>query len=156
MKISAGILPYIVKKNQIYVLLGHMGGPFYSNIKESYGIIKGEIDDYNERIIDGAIREFKEETTELIDKEELEFLGEAMQRKDKKNIIYIIEKYFNFSNWKSNSFPLEWPLNSGNIEYFPEMDNYKWMEINEAKTVIRPKQKVFLEMLENKLKKRID
>lgn len=156
MKISAGILPYIAKENEVLVLLGHMGGPFYINIKESYGIIKGEIDDYNEDPINAAIREFQEETTKLIDKTKLFLIGEAMQNDYKKNIIYGINEYFDITNWTSNTFPLEWPEHSGKIEYFPEMDSYSWIKLDKAKELIRPSQLVLLEILEDKLKKESD
>jgi Predicted NTP pyrophosphohydrolase len=156
MKISAGILPYIKEGDQILVLLGHMGGPIYKDIQDSYGIIKGEIDDINELPIKAAIREFKEETTELIDESRLIFIGESMQRSDKKNIIYGINEYFDTSNWTSNEFLLEWPKNSGNIHHYPEMDDYKWIKIEEAKRLIRKTQLEILEILEEKLKKESD
>lgn len=156
MKISAGILPYIVKDEEVLVLLGHMGGPFYINVKESYGIIKGEIEDLNEEPIDAARREFMEETTELIEKDKLFLIGEAIQNEYKKNIIYGINKYFDITNWSSNTFPLEWPECSGNIEYFPEMDSYSWIELEKAKELIRPTQLVLLNMLDKKLKKESD
>lgn len=156
MKLSAGILPYVEKNGDILVLLGHMGGPFYTNEKKSYGIIKGEIEDLNEDPIDAAIREFTEETTEVIDKNKLFLIGEAMQNEYKKNIIYGINEYFDVTKWYSNTFPLEWPANSGNIEYFKEMDAYRWVELSEAKEIIRPTQLILIEMLEKRLVKESD
>jgi predicted NUDIX family NTP pyrophosphohydrolase len=154
MKISAGILPYIEKNNEILVLLGHMGGPIYINVKECYGIIKGEIDDVSEEPVKAAIREFMEETTEAVDEKKLFLIGEAMQRNDKKNIIYGINEYYDTTNWNSNEFPLEWPSGSGKIEYFKEMDGYKWFNLIKAKELIRPTQRIILEMLEEKIRER--
>ena len=61
---SAGILVYrFDKEGKIQVLLGKMGGPRW--VKKSVGawnIPKGHIED-GENLLDGAIREFMEETT---------------------------------------------------------------------------------------------
>ena len=60
---------------------------------------------------------------------------------------------FELSNCKSNTFELEFPKGSGNIQLFPEMDKYEWMSINEARKKIIKNQLYFLNKLEEKLYK---
>lgn len=56
------------------------------------------------------------------------------------------------SNFKSNTFELEWPRHSKKFKVFPEMDKIKWFSIEEAKEYIHPSQLYFIEKLEEKLK----
>lgn len=57
------------------------------------------------------------------------------------------------SNFKSNTFQLEWPKNSNKIEEFPEMDKIDWFMLDKAKEYIHPTQRFFIEKLEEKIKK---
>lgn len=49
---------------------------------------------------------------------------------------------------RSNSFPLEWPPNSGRIGEFPEVDRADWFGLPEARTRINKGQIGFLDELE--------
>ena len=60
---------------------------------------------------------------------------------------------FTLTNCKSNTFELELPKGSGNIQSFPEMDKYEWISIDEAKEKIIKNQLYFLDKLEQKLRK---
>lgn len=76
-QISAGILLYRFNKlNQLEVLLGKNGGPFYNKIKRSWNIPKGHIEG-NESLQEGAIREFQQETSIILTSAEI------------KNLIYL-------------------------------------------------------------------
>ena len=56
------------------------------------------------------------------------------------------------SNFKSNTFQLEWPKNSSKIEEFPEMDKIDWFTLDKAREYIHPTQRFFIEKLEEKIK----
>lgn len=47
----------------------------------------------------------------------------------------------------SNSFSLEWPPRSGQMQSFPEVDRAAWFAIEEAKARIVKAQAAFLEEL---------
>ena len=65
-KLSAGILVYRLKNDEIEVFLCHPGGPFYKNKDNAvWTIPKGEFDE-NEEAFTAAKREFKGETGQEI------------------------------------------------------------------------------------------
>ena len=66
----------------------------------------------------------------------------------------MFESYFDgdITNFKSNTFTLEWPINSGIFNEYPEMDEIKWFSIEEAKKYIHPTQTFFIDRLETIIK----
>ncbi len=128
MKISAGILPYKIKDNQIYFLLGHLGGFFWKNKKRSWTILKGEIKK-DEDIKDGALREFYEESGIKITSP-LKYLGE-FKINNKINHIFLTNSNIDPLLFNPQSFV---EISFKNKKYiFPEIDNIKWFSIKEAK-----------------------
>lgn len=152
MKRSAGILAYKIEDNTIKVLLCHFGGPYWVN-KDTGGwsLSKGEVNE-GEAILDAAKREFKEETN-LDIKTPINYLGTKKISNNKIAIIFYTNSNFDLSNCKSNTFDLEFPPNSGNIQTYPEMDEYEWMDLKKAKEKIIKNQLYFLEKLETILEK---
>ncbi len=147
MKKSAGILVYKRENGKIKVLLCHPGGPYWENTElHSWGIPKGERE-VDEKIIETAVREFKEETNLGIEKSRLEFLYAKKLSNQKLAVIFTVEKDLDLRDCKSNTFSLEWPKDSGIVKEYPENDKYAWFDIDEAKDYIFPKQVVFLNML---------
>lgn len=147
LKKSAGILVYKFDNNILKVLLCHFGGPYWKGIdKGAWAIPKGELS-RGESIISAAKREFKEETNLEIN-DELKYLGSRKVSHKKLAIIFYLEKDYNISKCKSNTFKLEYPKDSGKICDFPEMDKYEWMEISKAKEMILDNQLYFLNKLE--------
>ena len=150
-KRSAGILCYKFEDNNVKVLLCHFGGPYWENIdKGAWSIPKGELNK-NERIVDAAKREFREETN-LVIRNELKYLSSKKISHKKLAIIFCVNEDFDLSNCYSYTFKLEWPKDSGCINDFPEMDKYEWMDINKAKEMIIDKQLCFILKLEDFLK----
>lgn len=151
MKRSAGILVYHYEDRNLKVLLCHMGGPYWKDIDNGgWSIPKGEVG--QEKTIEAAIREFKEETGFSISKDKLEFLGSKKQSNNKLVIIFSTNHNFDASKAISNTFEKEWPKGSGIIREFPEMDQAKWFDIEIAKEKILKGQRYFLEKLEAKMK----
>ena len=88
-KRSAGILCYKFEDNNVKVLLCHFGGPYWENIdKGAWSIPKGELNK-NERIVDAAKREFKEETN-LVIRNELKYLSSKKISHKKLAIIFCV------------------------------------------------------------------
>lgn len=151
MKRSAGILPYKIEDNNLYVYLEHPGGPYWAE-KDLWSICKGEFK--NEKAIEAAIREFNEEAGTLINREKLFFIGSKKQQATNKLVIVFgVEQDIDHTKMNSNKFKLEWPPESGIINEFPEMDKAAWFRIEEAYDKIFPGQQVFLKKLTSLLEK---
>lgn len=146
MKRSAGVLPYKIVDNNIYVYLEHPGGPYWKNI-ERYSICKGEYNKKKEKVIDCAIREFYEESGTKVDKDKLKFLYSHKVSKRKLVTIFIVDMDIDCSKMKSNTFIKEMPKGSGNFCEFPEMDYAKWFLIDDAYKVIFNNQDKFLDKI---------
>ena len=145
-KTSAGILLYRVKNNRLEVLLVHPGGPFWKNKDQgAWTIPKGE-PGTNEPLLAAAIREFQEETGITITGQLIE-LSPIKQKSGKWVHGWALEKDIDETKIKSNSFELEWPIRSGKIQSFPEIDKAVWYGIEEAKEKINPAQIPLLEEL---------
>lgn len=145
MKHSAGILPYKYTSGTLQVYLEHPGGPYWQN-KDLWSICKGEYK--QEKALDAALREFKEETGFNISSKDFIFLGSKKQSSTNKLVtIFAVNIDLDPTKMISNTFTIEWPPFSNNIQKFPEMDKAAWFPIEEAKEKIFPGQKYFLEKL---------
>ncbi len=144
---SAGVLLYRIRQNGLEVMLVHPGGPFWAKKNEgAWSIPKGLLD-RDEDGLDGARREFQEETGLSIDGQFIE-LGEVKQPGGKIVRAWAIEKDLDVSEIKSNFFTIEWPKNSGNFRKYPEVDRAGWFGIDEAKKKILKGQIPLLDRLE--------
>ena len=147
-QISAGVLCYKIENEQLYVLLGNAGGPYFEN-KECWSIPKGLVEDAEE-YESTARREFSEETgNDLV--VPLEFLAEVDQSSKKTVVCFIAMQDIDISKFSSNYFDLEWPPQSGIIKSFPEIKEIKWMTIEDAKLKILKGQVPLIEKLETYL-----
>ena len=136
-KKSAGILLY--KKSPLRFFLVHSGGPFWKN-KElgAWSIPKGEFTD-EEDALSTAIREFKEETGQIV---EGDFIALQPVKQKGGKIIYAwaVEGDADAANITSNNFSMEWPPSSGKFREFPEVDKSEWMSLEDAMQKINPAQ----------------
>lgn len=129
-KYSAGIILF-QKEHQVKILLGHMGGPFWSRKDEhAWTIPKGEFDPENESPEAAARREFEEETGLTITEELVPI--KSFIKNNKQHFFYLLEKNVDPFTLQSNSFELEWPPKSGKMQLFPELDQFGWFTIEEA------------------------
>ena len=140
MKKSAGILPYRLKDGRVEVFLGHLGGIFWKNKNRSWGIIKGEVK-RGESDEEAAKREFFEETGKRVEKQLID-LGEI---KTSNKILHIFGVKQNFdTDIRSNMVTVTY---KGKQYSFPEIDKAQWFDIEEAKKIIIPSQKPFLDKI---------
>lgn len=151
-KFSAGILVYRIKDGQPEVLLAHLGGPFWAKKDEGgWSIFKGELEE-NERPLEAAKREFKEETAHDAPMGEYIDLGEFKREKDGKTIYaWAVEAEFDPAAIKSNTFEMEWPPRSGKIQEFPENDRAESFSLDQAIPKMHRGQQIFIERLAEKL-----
>lgn len=145
-KISAGIVLFRINNERLEVLLGHPGGPLWKN-KDfgAWSIPKGEIIE-SEDVFKAACREFKEETgIEAL--EPFYPLGKIKQKSGKIIHAWASEGDCEPKNLKSNTFSLEWPPHSKNIQSYPEIDFFDFFSIKDAKIKINPMQMFLIEKL---------
>ena len=149
-KQSAGILAYRHKR-VVEVLLVHPGGPFYKNKDEGvWSIPKGEYT--TEDPLEVAIREFTEETGNIIDNKTFIKLDDIKLKSGKNIVVWALGCDFEKSFVCSNSFEIEWPPKSGKTSSFPEVDKAEWFHLDAARKKIHPAQEEFLNRLETILK----
>lgn len=150
-KQSAGIVLYRKREGVIEVLVGHAGGPFWARKDAgAWSIPKGEFE-ADEDPMAAARREFEEELGIPAPEGELIELGQ-IKRKDGKTIyVWALEGNAEAEKLTSNTFDLEWPPKSGQIQQFPEFDRAAWLPLTKAGPKLHKGQSEFLERLAEKL-----
>jgi predicted NUDIX family NTP pyrophosphohydrolase len=146
-KHSAGLLMFRAASASLEVLLVHPGGPFWAR-KDlgAWSVPKGEHEPDEDPVV-AARREFREETGLSPEADKLVPLGEVKQPSGKIVSVWAFEGDCDPGAIKSNTFSLEWPPRSGQMQDFPEIDRAAWFAVDEAKRRILLGQVVFLERL---------
>lgn len=147
MKRSAGVLLYR-RRRGLEVLVGHPGGPLWKRKDVgAWSIPKGEYDS-GEDAQAAALREFEEETGIRLEGE-LTSLGEVKQAGGKIVSVWALERDCEVSQLRSNAFTMEWPPGSGALQQFPEIDQFAWFSMEEARTKLVTAQADFLDRLQD-------
>jgi predicted NUDIX family NTP pyrophosphohydrolase len=148
-KESAGVLLYR-RAAALELLLVHPGGPFWTRKdRGAWSIPKGEPDTGEEQRR-CALREMGEELgpgAPAIAVEELVELGSIRQKGGKLVHAWAAEADFDPATLASNSFEMEWPPRSGQLQEFPEVDRAAWFEPEEARSRILPAQAELIDRL---------
>ncbi len=143
---SAGLVIYRRQQGQLQVLLVHPGGPLWQHKDEhAWSIPKGEID-ADESPIDAARRELHEETG-IVAHTDLASLGTVKQAGGKLVHVWAVEQDADLAAIVSNEFEMEWPLKSGKLARFPEVDRAGWFSLSVAREKIFTSQEPFLDRL---------
>jgi predicted NUDIX family NTP pyrophosphohydrolase len=146
---SAGLLLYRRGDGgRLEVLLGHMGGPFWSRKERgAWSIPKGQREQ-GEAGLETARREFEEEIGTPPPDGEPVALGDVRQSGGRKVVeAWAIEGDMDVSEIVSASFQMEWPPRSGKLREFPELDRAEWLELEVARERIVRAQAAFLDRL---------
>jgi len=151
--LSAGILLYRRRSGETEVLLIHPGGPFWRKKQAGAWMIpKGGID-AGEKAVDAALREFEEELGAPPPAEPFP-LCRIKQSGGKVVEVFAAEGDFDPANLRSIDFEMEWPPRSGQMQFYPEADDARWMTLPKARRMMLPSQIAILDALETKLKER--
>jgi predicted NUDIX family NTP pyrophosphohydrolase len=146
---SAGLLLYRWSADgALEVMLGHMGGPYWSRKdRAAWSIPKGQREQ-GEDGIEAARREFEEEIGRPPPAGEPVALGEVRQSGGRKIVeAWAIEADIDVAEIDSSPFEMEWPPRSGRLQQFPELDRAAWFEVEAARERIVKAQAGFLDRL---------
>lgn len=145
---SSGLCLYRRTKNgDVEVLIGHMGGPFWAGQHEhAWSFPKGIHDDGEHDHLTVALREFEEEMGSPPPDGPTVALGKVRSG-NKKITIFAREGDFDAATAVSNTFTMEWPRGSGNVQEFPEIDAAVWATVDEARSMLTERQTKFLDRL---------
>jgi predicted NUDIX family NTP pyrophosphohydrolase len=146
-KQSAGLLLHRETSGRIEVFLVHPGGPFWAKKDDgAWSIPKGEFEE-GEDALKAAKREFCEETGVVVTGE-FQPLSPLKQRSGKMVYAWMVRGDVDPAGLKSNTFSIEWPRGSGQLQEFPEVDRAEWFHLALARRKILPGQLPFLDQLE--------
>ena len=131
----------------VEVLLGHMGGPFWARKDAgAWTIPKGEFVADDDAFA-AACREFEEEVGVPVPATEFTDLGTVQQSGGKIVRAWAAEGDLDTATSVSNTFEIEWPPTSGEIQTFPELDRVQWFDLDAARPKIVTAQREFLDRL---------
>jgi predicted NUDIX family NTP pyrophosphohydrolase len=142
---AAGLLLYR-RKPELEVLVAHLGGPFWTRKDEGAWTFPKGLCEEGEDEFAAALREFAEEigspspTTIYID------LG-TIKQSNKYVHLWAGEGDLDVSTVVSNTFELEWPPRSGQIQAFPEIDRGEWVAPEVARLKLVAAQVPFVDRL---------
>lgn len=144
---SAGILLHRNAGDEVEVLIGHPGGPFWARRDDgSWSIPKGEYDP-GEDPWEAARREFAEELGIAVPAGPVLPLGAARQPGGKILTVFAVGADVDVRVMRSNTFTLEWPKGSGRSREFPEFDRVAWLPVRQARAKLIAGQVEFLDRL---------
>ena len=154
-KISAGLLMYRIKNNQLEVFLVHPGGPYWKHKDDgSWSIPKGEIEE-GEDLFETAKREFEEETGIKIKAEKFIELGDVVRKGGENYPAKTIHIWAFEGDWsgllKHNMITIEYPYKSGKMIKIPEVDRAEFFNEENAEKKLSTSQFQFFGRLKEKL-----
>jgi predicted NUDIX family NTP pyrophosphohydrolase len=138
-KTSAGILLFRRAQGRIEFLVVHPGGPYWAGKDQgAWSVAKGELES-DENPESCARREFEEELGQAVTGPLIP-LGEVVQKSGKRIIAYGAEGDLDPTKMVSNTFEMEWPYRSGQMQTFPEVDRAEWFDAETTKAKLNPAQ----------------
>jgi predicted NUDIX family NTP pyrophosphohydrolase len=150
---SAGLLVFR-RVNELEVLLGHPGGPFWAKKDDGAWTIPKGLVEPGDDLLPTARREFTEETNLAADfaaSGDVIALAPVKQKSGKIVHAFAIEADLDLSPFASNTFEIEWPPKSGRRKTFPEIDRIAYFTLPAAMSKILIYQRPFLIELEERL-----
>ncbi|OII07577.1 hypothetical protein BIU95_10755 [Curtobacterium sp. MCBA15_007] len=138
MVVSAGLLLHRTGPSGPEVFLAHMGGPFWRNRPRAWSIPKGLVE-AGEQPDASALREFAEEigVPAPVGAADLTDLGEFRQASGKRvRVFAAAASGFSVDTVRSNTVRLELPRGSGRFVEVPEVDDARWVGVDQARELV--------------------
>ena len=143
---------YRWQEQELEIFLVHPGGLFWAKKdKGAWTIPKGEYAE-DEEPLEAAKREFREETGFAAHGRFLD-LGAVKQAGGKTVAAWAFEGDCDPAKLTSNLCQIEWPLHSGRLVEFPEVNQGRWFSIAAGRDYILKSQEPLLDMLQAALKR---
>jgi predicted NUDIX family NTP pyrophosphohydrolase len=150
-KLSAGIVLYRRRGQGIEVLLVHPGGPFWAKKDEgAWSIPKGEYLEGGDPLTVAKLEFYEETGTEVSGP--CVALTPAKQPSGKIITAWAVEGDLDPTAFRSNTFSMEWPPKSGQVQSFPEVDRVLWCDLALARKKLLIGQRVLLDELDQLVK----
>ncbi|QCR43511.1 DNA mismatch repair protein MutT [Curtobacterium sp. SGAir0471] len=129
------------------VFVAHMGGPFWRNRARAWSIPKGLLED-GEDPLAAARREFAEEIGVAAPDGPVLDLGEVRQASGKRVRVFAVQADdFAVDAVRSNTVLVELPRGSGRSVEVPEVDDARWVAVDEARELLVAGQVAALDRL---------
>ena len=138
MVVSAGLLLHRAGPSGPEVFLAHMGGPFWRNRPRAWSIPKGLVE-AGEEPLGTALREFAEEigVPAPVTAADLTDLGEFRQASGKRVRVFAAgASGFSVDTVRSNTVRLELPRGTGRFVEVPEVDDARWVGVDQARELV--------------------
>lgn len=138
MVVSAGLLLHRTGPSGPEVFLAHMGGPFWRNRPRGWSIPKGLVE-AGEEPLGTALREFAEEigVPAPVSAADLTDLGEFRQASGKRVRVFAARvSGFSVDTVRSNTVRFELPRGSARFVEVPEVDDARWVGLDEARELV--------------------
>ena len=146
-KLSAGLLLYRFVDDDLEVLIGHPGGPFWARKDDgAWSIPKGEYGE-GEDPWTVAQREFEEEVGKKPPSGPRTDFEPVRQPSGKVITAFAVRGDLDLDGTFSNTFELEWPKGSGNVREYPEIDRVGWFSVAAARSKLLKGQQPLLDRL---------
>lgn len=138
---------YRVRSRGLEVFLAHPGGPFFANRDAGVWTIPKGVPDEGEELMAAAEREFFEEVG-IHPRGPYLPLGQIKQKGGKIVHAWAFEGDWTEANTHvCNTFKMEWPLGSGKMKEFPEIDRVGFFPLDEARAKLKETQWPLVERL---------
>jgi len=147
---SAGILLFRRRAGATLVLLVKPGGPYWRGKDAGAWMIPKGLVEAGETAAEAALREFHEECGFRLTEQPVP-LCTVRQSGGKLVEAFAVEGELDAESITSNHFEIEWPPRSGERQRFPEVEEARWMTMDEARGRMLPSQLPILDALEAKL-----
>lgn len=149
--LSAGILLFREWDGKVQVLLVKPGGPYWRNKDVGAWMIPKGLVEAGETPAEAALREFEEECG--IKLTQIPFpLCKVRQAGGKWVEAFAVEGDLDPAKITSIHFEMEWPPRSGERQSFPEVEEARWMTLEEARKFMLPSQLPILDALQERHK----
>ncbi|MGY2899147.1 putative NUDIX family NTP pyrophosphohydrolase [Curtobacterium sp. PvP017] len=146
---SAGLLLHRTGPTGPEVFVAHMGGPFWRSRPRAWSIPKGLVEP-GEDPLATALREFGEEigVPAPVTADAVADLGEFRQASGKRVRVFSASAPgFDVAAVRSNTVRLELPRGSGRFVDVPEVDDGRWVPVDEARELLVAGQVAALDAL---------
>jgi predicted NUDIX family NTP pyrophosphohydrolase len=145
--VSAGLLLYRRRGDEVEVLIAHPGGPLFARRDDGWWSIPKGLADEGEALEATACREFVEETGFDVPDAPLIPLGDVRLRSGKRVHAWAVEGDADPAALASNTFVMTWPPGMGTPRTFEEIDRVVWADPAQARRALNREQAELVDRL---------